>query len=48
MNITIDHLSDGAARAEGVTVIIDVFRAYSVESYAFARGAKKGSMKNLV
>lgn len=41
MNITIDHLSDGAARAEGVTVIIDVFRAYSVESYAFARGAKK-------
>ncbi len=41
MNITIDHLSDGAARAEGVAVIIDVFRAYSVESYAFARGAER-------
>ena len=41
MHITIDHLSDGAARAEGVAVIIDVFRAYSVESYAFARGADR-------
>lgn len=38
MNITIDHLSAGAERARGVTVIIDVFRAYTVESYAFSRG----------
>ena len=40
MNITIDHLTAGAARARGVTVIIDVFRAYSFESYAFSRGAE--------
>ena len=39
MNITIDHLTAGAARARGVTVIIDVFRAYSFESYAFSSGA---------
>lgn len=41
MHITIDHLSAGAARAEGVAVIIDVFRAYSVEGYAFSRGAQR-------
>ena len=41
MQITIDHLTAGAARAEGVTVIIDVFRAYTVESYAFARGIER-------
>ena len=41
MKITIDHLSAGAERAEGVTVIIDVFRAYTVESYALARGVER-------
>lgn len=41
MNITIDHLTAGAARAKGVTVIIDVFRAYTVESYAFSRGIER-------
>lgn len=41
MNITIDHLTAGASRAEGVTVIIDVFRAYTVESYAFSRGIER-------
>ncbi|MEA4920616.1 MAG: 2-phosphosulfolactate phosphatase [Clostridiaceae bacterium] len=40
MNITIDHLTAGAERARGITVIIDVFRAYSFESYAFHNGAK--------
>ncbi len=41
MKITIDHLTAGAERAEGVTVIIDVFRAYTVESYAFSRGIER-------
>ncbi len=41
MKITIDHLSAGAARAEGITVIIDVFRAYSMESYAFYNGVER-------
>ena len=30
---------DGARRAHGVVVIIDVFRAFSTASYAFAQGA---------
>lgn len=41
MKITIDHLSAGAERAEGIAVIIDVFRAYTVESYAFANGIER-------
>lgn len=41
MKITIDHLTAGADRARGIAVIIDVFRAYSVESYAFANGAER-------
>ncbi len=41
MEITIDHLTAGAARAEGVTVVIDVFRAYTFESWAYARGAAR-------
>ena len=39
MDITIDHLTAGAARAEGVTVVIDVFRAYTFECWAYSRGA---------
>lgn len=39
MHITIDHLTAGAARARGVAVIIDVFRAYTVECYAYNQGA---------
>ena len=31
---------DGAKEAVGLTVIIDVFRAFSVEAYFFAKGAK--------
>ena len=38
MEITIDHLTAGAARARGIAVIIDVFRAYSVECYAYHAG----------
>lgn len=41
MEITIDHLTAGAARARGVAVIIDVFRAYSVECYAYHAGAER-------
>ena len=38
-NIQIDHLIEGAKRARGLTVIIDVFRAFSVESYLVSLGA---------
>ena len=41
MHITIDHLTAGAARAEGTAVIIDVFRAYTFECWAHARGAAR-------
>ena len=40
MNVQILQLIDGAKQARGLTVIIDVFRAFSVECYAMVRGAK--------
>ena len=40
MNVQILQLVEGARQARGLTVIIDVFRAFSVECYAMARGAK--------
>lgn len=40
MNINILHLTEGAKKARGVTVIIDVFRAFSMEAYLFSKGAK--------
>lgn len=40
MNVQILQLIEGAKQARGLTVIIDVFRAFSVESYAMSRGAK--------
>lgn len=39
MNVEILQLLDGARRAKGLTVVIDVFRAFSVECYALAGGA---------
>jgi 2-phosphosulfolactate phosphatase len=39
MHIEIADFVAGARAARGVAVIIDVFRAFSVEAYAFARGA---------
>src|SRR5262252_3148119 len=39
MHIEISDFVAGAQAARGIAVIIDVFRAFSVESYAFARGA---------
>ncbi len=41
MNIQILHLLDGAKSAEGLTVVIDVFRAFSVACYVSQNGAKQ-------
>jgi len=41
MEIRIDSLIEGAQRAEGTVIIIDVFRAFTTAAVAFARGAKK-------
>lgn len=41
MNITILQLIDGARAAKGLTVIIDVFRAFSTACYAVDQGIKK-------
>lgn len=41
MNIKILHLLEGAGEARGLTVIIDVFRAFSTACYAFDSGAEK-------
>jgi len=41
MNIQILQLLDGARQASGITVIIDVFRAFSTACYAFERGIEK-------
>lgn len=39
MEINILHLIEGAKKATGLTVIIDVFRAFSVACYAYSNGA---------
>jgi len=41
MNIQILQLLDGAKAAKGLTVVIDVFRAYTVEAYLMQMGAKR-------
>lgn len=41
MDIKILQLLDGARQAKGLTVIIDVFRAFSVACYAFDRGVER-------
>ncbi len=41
MKVKILHLIDGSKQAKGLTVIIDVFRAFSVACYAFGNGADK-------
>jgi 2-phosphosulfolactate phosphatase len=41
MEIKILEFVEGARKAKGVTVIIDVFRAFSVECYAFDSGAAR-------
>lgn len=41
MDIQILHMIEGAKQATGITVIIDVFRAMSVEAYFLNSGAEK-------
>lgn len=41
MNIKILHMVEGAKEATGITVIIDVFRAFTVEVYLMNNGADK-------
>ena len=41
MNIEISEFVEGASKAEGVTVIIDVFRAFSTACYASDSGAAR-------
>ena len=41
MQIEILQILDGARKAKGLTVIIDVFRAFSTSCYIFAAGAEK-------
>ena len=41
MNIKILHLLEGADQAQGLAVVIDVFRAFSLECYLFSRGVQK-------
>ncbi len=41
MDIRIFHLIEGARQAEGLTVVIDVFRAFSMECYLYAAGARE-------
>lgn len=41
MKIKILHLIEGAKQAEGLTVIIDVFRAFSLECYLYAMGVEE-------
>ena len=41
MNIRILQMIEGAKEARGLTVVIDVFRAFSMEAYMMAQGADK-------
>jgi 2-phosphosulfolactate phosphatase len=41
MNIQVLQLLEGAQEASGLTVIIDVFRAFSTACYAYNQGAEK-------
>ena len=41
MEIVIDSLLEGARRARGVVIIIDVFRAYTTAAVALSNGAEK-------
>ncbi|MGN0286421.1 MAG: 2-phosphosulfolactate phosphatase [Atopobiaceae bacterium] len=41
MQVQILELIDGARKAQGLTVIIDVFRAFTLECYLFDQGAER-------
>ena len=44
MDIRIESLLEGAARASGVVAIIDVFRAFTTAAVALANGATRITM----
>ena len=44
MDIRIESLIEGAARASGAVAIIDVFRAFTTAAVAFANGATRITM----
>ncbi len=39
--LTVAHLIEGAKQAEGLVVVIDVFRAFSLECWLYAMGARE-------
>ena len=41
MKIRIEHLIEGAKRANGLAVVIDVFRAFSLECWLYDMGARE-------
>ncbi len=41
MHVLVDSLVEGARRATGTVVVIDVFRAFTTAAVAFSRGASK-------
>ena len=41
MEIVLQSLLEGAKRASGTVVVIDVFRAFTTAAYAFNQGAKE-------
>ncbi len=41
MKVNILQLVEGAKNARGITVVIDVFRAFSLEAYMFSMGVEK-------
>lgn len=41
MIVTVDSLIEGAQKAQGVAVVIDVFRCFTTEAIAFNQGAEK-------
>ena len=41
MQIQINHLIEGAKQAEGLVAVIDVFRAFSLECWLYAMGARE-------
>lgn len=41
MDVRIYELIEGSRQAEGLTVVIDVFRAFSLECYIYSRGARR-------
>ena len=41
MEIRVERREEGAQKAEGHTVMIDVFRAFTLQAYAFHQGCEK-------